>query len=143
MLRAVAACRALPEAEARLACFDRAAAALEQAVASGEVAVVDREQQRKVRRQAFGLNLPEPRPVRSRRAQGGDRAADRHPGLRQFRAGRAAAVRDHGQRRLAHERRPGGCPHAGQGRGADHPQGRAGSFFCSVGTAQGRCERTR
>ncbi len=31
-------------------------------MASGEVAVVDREQQRKVRRQAFGLNLHEPRP---------------------------------------------------------------------------------
>lgn len=51
-------CRKITENAQRLACFDSAVGALEQAEAKGEIVVVDREQARKVRRQAFGFNLP-------------------------------------------------------------------------------------
>jgi len=51
-------CRKLTDNTARLACFDDAAAAMDQAEAKGDIVVVDREQARKVRRQAFGFSLP-------------------------------------------------------------------------------------
>jgi hypothetical protein len=51
-------CRKTADDAARLACYDRAAEALDQAEARGDIVVVDREQARKVRRQAFGLSLP-------------------------------------------------------------------------------------
>jgi hypothetical protein len=51
-------CRKLTDNTARLACFDEAAAAMDQAEAKGDIVVVDREQARKVRRQAFGFSLP-------------------------------------------------------------------------------------
>jgi hypothetical protein len=51
-------CRKLTDNTARLACFDEAAAAMDQAEAKGDIVVVDREQARKVRRQAFGFTLP-------------------------------------------------------------------------------------
>jgi hypothetical protein len=51
-------CRKLTDATQRLACFDTAAGVLDQAEAKGDVVVVDREQARKVRRQAFGFTLP-------------------------------------------------------------------------------------
>ncbi|MCR5872989.1 hypothetical protein LRS10_01525 [Phenylobacterium sp. J426] len=51
-------CRKLGEDPARLACYDQATAALEQAEAKGDIVVVDREQARTVQRQAFGFSLP-------------------------------------------------------------------------------------
>jgi hypothetical protein len=51
-------CRKLTDDAARLACYDQAAAAFDQAEAKGDVVVVDREQARKVRRQAFGFTIP-------------------------------------------------------------------------------------
>jgi hypothetical protein len=51
-------CRKIADNAARLACFDAAAAAFDQAEAKGDIVVVDREQARKVRRQAFGFTLP-------------------------------------------------------------------------------------
>ena len=51
-------CRKLTDNTARLTCYDEAAASLEQAEAKGDIVVVDREQARKVRRQAFGFTLP-------------------------------------------------------------------------------------
>lgn len=51
-------CRKLTDGAQRLACYDQAAASLDQAEAKGDVVVVDREQARKVRRQAFGFTLP-------------------------------------------------------------------------------------
>ena len=51
-------CRKQTDATQRLACFDQAAGVLDQAEAKGDVVVVDREQARKVRRQAFGFTLP-------------------------------------------------------------------------------------
>src|SRR5690606_15796466 len=54
-VQALADCRKLSEDSARLACYDKAVAALDQAEARGDIVVVDRDQARKVRRQAFGL----------------------------------------------------------------------------------------
>ena len=51
-------CRKLAEPTARLACFDREAAAVEGATARRELVVVDRQQIRQTRRTLFGLTLP-------------------------------------------------------------------------------------
>jgi hypothetical protein len=51
-------CRALTDGAKRLACFDAAVAAMEDAEAKGDLVTMDREQRREVRRQAFGLSLP-------------------------------------------------------------------------------------
>jgi hypothetical protein len=51
-------CRKTADDAARLACYDQAAGAFGKAEAQGDIVVVDREQARKVRRQAFGLSLP-------------------------------------------------------------------------------------
>lgn len=53
------ACRALPGASERLACYDTKVGVLLGAVDAGDVRLVDREQVRKTRRQLFGLSLPE------------------------------------------------------------------------------------
>jgi len=52
-------CRAIPNAQERLACYDREVAALEQAERSSEIRVVDRQQVRRTRRTLFGLTLPD------------------------------------------------------------------------------------
>lgn len=51
-------CRALKDDAARLACFDRAAASLDDAVAKKEVVIVDKQQVREAKRGLFGLSLP-------------------------------------------------------------------------------------
>lgn len=51
-------CRKITEPTQRLACYDQAAASLDQAEAKGDVVVVSREEARKVRRQAFGFTMP-------------------------------------------------------------------------------------
>lgn len=58
VLQSVADCRKLTEDAPRLACYDKAVAALDQAESKGQVVVIDREQVKTVRRQAFGLTLP-------------------------------------------------------------------------------------
>jgi hypothetical protein len=57
-LQHLADCRKLVEDGAQLACYRAAAAEIETAVANGDLVVVDREQARAVRRQAFGFSLP-------------------------------------------------------------------------------------
>lgn len=57
LLESLLACRALPAAEARLDCFDRAAAAFDEAEQQGEVTVIDRAQARETRTRLFGLDL--------------------------------------------------------------------------------------
>ena len=57
-VQAVVDCRALAEGAQRLACFDKAVAAMTAAETSGDLVTIDREQRRAVRRQAFGLALP-------------------------------------------------------------------------------------
>jgi len=58
VLQAVIDCRRITDTAARLACFDAAAARLEQAESTGEVVVVDRSQVREARRQIFGFSVP-------------------------------------------------------------------------------------
>lgn len=50
-------CRTVAESAARLACYDAAVASLDQAVAGGDVAVVDREAVRKTKRGLFGFSF--------------------------------------------------------------------------------------
>lgn len=52
------ACRAIAEADARLACFDKAAATMGDAVAKRDLVVFDREGVRKTKRGLFGFGIP-------------------------------------------------------------------------------------
>jgi hypothetical protein len=58
VLQGLLDCRAKTDSADRLACFDAAAARMDQAEAKGDIVVVDREQARTVRKQAFGFILP-------------------------------------------------------------------------------------
>lgn len=58
LLEPFARCRGIPAAEARAACFDAAAKALEVAVATKDVTIVDRKDVREARRSLFGFTLP-------------------------------------------------------------------------------------
>ncbi|HEY3695890.1 hypothetical protein [Phenylobacterium sp.] len=58
VLQGLLDCRKVAADAARLACYDAAAGAMDQAEAKGDVVVVDREQARTVRHQGFGFNLP-------------------------------------------------------------------------------------
>lgn len=58
VLQKLTDCRKVTDGATRLACYDDATASLEQAEAKGDIVVVDREQARSVRRQAFGFSLP-------------------------------------------------------------------------------------
>jgi hypothetical protein len=53
----LARCRTIAEDQARLACFDKAAATFDEQEQAGDLVVVDKSQAREVKRQAFGLNL--------------------------------------------------------------------------------------
>jgi hypothetical protein len=57
-VQAVLACRSITDDTQRLACFDRATAAMGDAEVKGDLLTLDREQRRAVRQQAFGLPLP-------------------------------------------------------------------------------------
>ena len=57
-VKALTECRAITADTARLACFDRAAAALAAAVEAKDVAIVDRQEIRRARRSLFGFALP-------------------------------------------------------------------------------------
>ncbi|MBU2096132.1 MAG: hypothetical protein KJ775_19605 [Alphaproteobacteria bacterium] len=58
MLQKLVDCRKVTDETARLACYDQVTVALDQAEAKGDIVVVDREQARKVRKQAFGFSVP-------------------------------------------------------------------------------------
>ncbi len=55
---ALAACRAIGGNAERLACFDKAAAALLSAKDDGQVVILDREGMRRAKRRVFGFQLP-------------------------------------------------------------------------------------
>jgi hypothetical protein len=57
-LKAVLDCRPIQDTAQRLECFDKAAAALDAAEASGNVVVIDRKQALAARKEAFGFTLP-------------------------------------------------------------------------------------
>lgn len=52
-------CRGIADGAARLSCFDREAALLDEAQESGQLIVMDRQQVRKTKRSLFGLALPD------------------------------------------------------------------------------------
>jgi hypothetical protein len=58
LLDKVVQCKGVTDDQARLRCFDAAAAALESARSSGALVVVDREDVRKTRRSLFGFSVP-------------------------------------------------------------------------------------
>jgi len=58
VVSAVLACRFVSDSSERLACFDRNAAALEQAQSTGQIAVVDRAAVERTRRESFGFDMP-------------------------------------------------------------------------------------
>jgi hypothetical protein len=58
VLEEIFECREVKDPGQRLACFEAAAAKMEEAEAQGDVVVVDREQAQQARRRAFGLPLP-------------------------------------------------------------------------------------
>ena len=58
VLQAIIDCRAMKDSDKRLACYDDASNKLDEAEASGQVVVMDREHARQVRRDIFGLQLP-------------------------------------------------------------------------------------
>ncbi|MBS0363457.1 MAG: hypothetical protein JSR98_18945 [Proteobacteria bacterium] len=57
-LQSLLDCKKIADPTQRLACYDKAATVLDEAEAKGDVVVVNREQARKVRKQAFGFSLP-------------------------------------------------------------------------------------
>ena len=57
-MQAVFDCRRIADETARLACFERTVESLEKAFAARDVVVVDREQARAARREAFGFSMP-------------------------------------------------------------------------------------
>lgn len=59
MIDSFARCRQIAAADARLACFDQAATALEQSVRTNDIRIVDRADVRKARRSLFGLTVPD------------------------------------------------------------------------------------
>lgn len=58
LLSALSQCRQITTDADRLACFDRAASALDTAERQGEVVVMERSQIREARRQLFGFDVP-------------------------------------------------------------------------------------
>ena len=58
VVRALSDCRKITDDASRLACYDKAAGALDQAESQGQVVVIDAAQANTVRRQAFGFKLP-------------------------------------------------------------------------------------
>jgi hypothetical protein len=52
------ACRAVTAPEARLACFDREASAMDQAIASKDLVFLDKEKARATGRALFGFSIP-------------------------------------------------------------------------------------
>ena len=58
VLERVVDCRKVTDPAERLACYDQAVAALDEAEAKKDVVVVDKDQVRAARKSVFGLNLP-------------------------------------------------------------------------------------
>lgn len=58
VLRSFTECRAVRDPAARLACFDRAASALEAAVKAKDVTILDRQDIGKAKRSLFGFTIP-------------------------------------------------------------------------------------
>jgi hypothetical protein len=57
-VNALLACRGITDSAGRLACFDRTAASIGEAVAKKDIVVYDRESVRKTKRGLFGFSIP-------------------------------------------------------------------------------------
>lgn len=58
LLEALAGCREIAEPVSRLACYDEAARAMDEAERQGEIVVLDSARVERTRREAFGFHLP-------------------------------------------------------------------------------------
>jgi len=58
VIDAVKACRAVAAADQRLACFDKATAALDSAIQAHDITVLDKQEVRRTRRSLFGFSIP-------------------------------------------------------------------------------------
>ena len=58
LVKAIEACRQIPDPAQRVACYDAASNALVNATTSGQVRVVDQSEVRRARRSLFGFSLP-------------------------------------------------------------------------------------
>ena len=58
LVKALEACRQIPDAAQRVACYDAASSALVNATTTGQVRVVDQNEVRRARRSLFGFSLP-------------------------------------------------------------------------------------
>ena len=58
VLKSLNDCQAVTDVAQRASCYDAAVAALNSAVKSGEVVIVEKKEAEKARREAFGFNLP-------------------------------------------------------------------------------------
>ena len=58
LVTAIQNCQSVKDSAARLACYDQAASALVAVTTRGDVAIVDRNQVKQVRRSLFGFSLP-------------------------------------------------------------------------------------
>jgi hypothetical protein len=57
LARALSDCRSIADPSARLVCYDKAAASLDEAQSSGAVVVIDRQQASQIKRQTFGFSF--------------------------------------------------------------------------------------
>ena len=58
VIDAVKACRTIAVADQRLACFDKATAALDSAIQAHDITVMDKQEVRRTRRSLFGFDVP-------------------------------------------------------------------------------------
>jgi len=58
VVRSLAQCRAIADRDARLACYDRAAAAVDEAQRKKDIVILDRQEVRRAKRSMFGFSLP-------------------------------------------------------------------------------------
>lgn len=58
LVKALEACRQIPDPAQRVACYDRASSALVNATTTGQVRVVDQNEVRRARKSLFGFSLP-------------------------------------------------------------------------------------
>lgn len=58
LVKSLSACRSIADGAQRLACYDKAAAGLDEAEQRGDVVVIDRAQAAAAHREAFGLHVP-------------------------------------------------------------------------------------
>ncbi len=147
VVQAISDCRKVAEDAARLACYDKAAGAFEQAETKGDVVVVTREHVQQVRRQAFGFSMPSLDLFggrgSARKEEGFDRLTLEVQGAHKDRDGRwVLEATDGVVWRQTDDQEFFKDPRAGSKLVITH--GALSSFFCQIDTLpQIRCARVR